>query len=84
MFSRKWWLLPLLVLLAGCRAGAAPEGDKDTPPASRPEGRLQVAFIDVGQGDSTLVLLPNGKSLLIDGGPSEAGPKVVETLQRGG
>ncbi len=29
---------------------------------------LQVTFIDVGQGDSTLVQTPQGKSLLIDGG----------------
>src|SRR5689334_9067591 len=29
---------------------------------------MKVIFIDVGQGDSTLVILPNGKSILIDGG----------------
>ncbi len=30
--------------------------------------RLHISFLSVGQGDSTLVTLPNGKTLLIDGG----------------
>lgn len=34
---------------------------------------LKIYFIDVGQGDSTLVITPNGKKLLIDGGGSNTG-----------
>lgn len=34
----------------------------------RPEGRLRVDFLDVGQGDSILVTFPDGRHLLIDGG----------------
>jgi competence protein ComEC len=37
---------------------------------SLPDGRLHVAFLDVGHGDSILVTLPDGRQLLIDGGPS--------------
>jgi competence protein ComEC len=32
------------------------------------DGRLEVTTIDVGQGDSHLVVVPNGKIVLIDGG----------------
>jgi competence protein ComEC len=35
-----------------------------------PDGRLRVAFLDVGQGDAVLVTLPDGRQLLIDGGPA--------------
>src|SRR4030095_4335120 len=34
----------------------------------RPDGRLRVDFLDVGQGDSALVTMPDGSTLLIDGG----------------
>jgi competence protein ComEC len=34
---------------------------------------LKVYFIDVGQGDSTLIVTPNNQSVLIDGGGSEFG-----------
>jgi competence protein ComEC len=35
-----------------------------------PDGRLHVAFLDVGQGDAVLVTTPHGQQVLIDGGPS--------------
>ena len=34
-----------------------------------PDGRLRVAFADVGQGDSALITTPSGKQVLVDGGP---------------
>jgi competence protein ComEC len=34
----------------------------------RPDGKLRVDFLDVGQGDSALVTMPDGTTLLIDGG----------------
>ncbi|WP_164219834.1 MBL fold metallo-hydrolase [Virgibacillus sp. YIM 98842] len=42
---------------------------------------LQVHFIDVGQGDSILIQTPTEKNILIDGGPPEAGSKVVSYLK---
>jgi competence protein ComEC len=35
-----------------------------------PDGRLHVAFLDVGQGDAILVTTPQGQQILIDGGPN--------------
>jgi competence protein ComEC len=34
-----------------------------------PDGKLHVYFFDVGQGDSILIVTPNGRQVLIDGGP---------------
>jgi len=34
-----------------------------------PDGLLEATFIDVGQGDSAFVRLPNGSALLVDAGP---------------
>jgi competence protein ComEC len=36
------------------------------------DGRLRVTFLDVGQGDATLVELPEGPRILVDGGPGGA------------
>jgi competence protein ComEC len=41
------------------------------PPA--PPGRFTVTFLDVGQGDATLLQAPGGRAALVDGGPPEAG-----------
>jgi competence protein ComEC len=36
--------------------------------AGRPDGRLRIDFLDVGQGDAALVTMPDGTTLLVDAG----------------
>lgn len=38
--------------------------------SARPDGRLHVTFLDVGAGDATLIETPDGRFVLVDGGPS--------------
>lgn len=39
--------------------------------SSRGENELRIHYLDVGQGDATLIELPDGKVMLIDGGNGE-------------
>ncbi|WP_261131743.1 S-layer homology domain-containing protein [Bacillus sp. Marseille-Q3570] len=50
----------------------------------KPMDDLSVHFIDVGQGDSTLMVSPSGKTILVDGGRKSAGQKVVDYLAQAG
>ena len=55
--------------------------------AGRPLGELRVTVVDVGQGDCTLVDLPDGQLMLIDGGgfvgsPVDPGKSVILPLLR--
>jgi ComEC/Rec2-related protein len=38
------------------------------PVPARPNGKLTIHFLDVGQGDSALVVFPDGATMLVDGG----------------
>ena len=60
---RHHWPLPIVVLFLTVIISACAE---PTP------GGFTVYFIDVGQGDATLIVADTGESLLIDGGRSKA------------
>ena len=83
--SRRRWLPPLLLLLlAACLVGYSFHLWRGRTVAALPPRLLTVAFLDVGQGDSTLIQTPSGKNILIDTGPPSAtGSLFAELGQRG-
>jgi competence protein ComEC len=55
--------------------------------AGNPRGVLRITVLDVGQGDSLLVDLPDGQAMLIDGGgmvgsPVDLGARVIQPVLR--
>lgn len=48
------------------------------------ENDLLVHFIDIGQGDATLIELPNDEVALIDGGPRDSSDKLIKYLKNNG
>jgi competence protein ComEC len=48
--------------------------------SKREEGELRIHFINVGQGDATLLELPDGKTMLIDGGNDDTTKVVMRYL----
>jgi competence protein ComEC len=57
--SPKWLVLPLLLVAILVWSVVL----------TQPDRKLHVSFLDVGQGDATLIQTPNGQDILIDGGP---------------
>jgi competence protein ComEC len=46
---------------------------------TQPDGRLHVIFCDVGQGDGAYIQFPDGRDMVVDGGPND---RIVDCLGR--
>jgi competence protein ComEC len=63
--SNRWAALALFVLLAGSFT-------RSLWPGAGARETLQATLLDVGQGSSTLIELPDGRTVLVDGGGYES------------
>lgn len=79
-------LLFVSALLSSCKPRIEEGHDQPLPQADElaPGGNLRVYALDVGQGDGLLVISPQGKTILIDAGPTEAGDEIVVALRNHG
>ena len=71
-------LLMIALMLIGTLLGTA--WRRSHPLRDRP--RLSVTFLDVGDGDCTLIRSPEGRTILLDAGSAQAGPSLVDALRR--
>src|SRR4051812_15779162 len=57
-------------------------GGSSKPSAPLGKAQLQVHMLDVGQGDSLLIITPEKKYVLIDAGLAQAGDRVIAALEK--
>jgi competence protein ComEC len=74
----------IALALISCRPKVEQVNDQPAPDEPAPGGNLRIYALDVGQGDGLLVISPQGKTVLIDAGPTEAGDEVVAALRSHG
>lgn len=83
LWKRVWKRLLIVVLVVtafGIGSGIFLYEKADR--SQRTDGKLQIHFIDVGQGDCALLILPTGERLLIDTGTRESAEMVLAHLNR--
>lgn len=79
--------LPLTLISSACSSTQEkeqflPEAHNDSMIAFVPGNNdMRISYIDVGQGDSEFIELPNGKTILIDASTNSAGNDVVNYIK---
>ncbi|WP_167880043.1 ComEC/Rec2 family competence protein [Halorhabdus rudnickae] len=69
-------------IMSGPDINVSLSGDQNSGSTPKALEDLQIHHIDVGDGSSTLVIAPNGETMLIDSGPREAnGSEVISYLE---
>ena len=79
-------IILLVLFVAACSFGAGffYRWYKKQLPLPPSGGELRVHILDVGQGDSILIISPEGKTALIDAGANEKGKVALEAMQKYG
>lgn len=79
-------LILLFVFVVACSFGSGVfySWYKKQLPPTPSGGELRIHILDVGQGDSILIISPEGKSVLIDAGANDKGKIALEAMQRYG
>ena len=73
-------LLAAIGIAIGISGGSREQEKETTTEAKKVTGELSIHYIDVGQGDSTLITC-DGMSMLIDAGENDMGSKVWSYLE---
>jgi len=73
--------VPSVSSAAPVSSASASSQAADTVPTVSSGAKLKIHYIDVGQGDSEFIELPNGQTMLIDAGIPEQGPTVVSYIK---
>lgn len=72
-----------VLFLGSCAApGAVKQTSSDTSSNIDIEGKSQIYYFDVGQGDSEFIQLSDGKNVLIDTGTPDCADELVRRLQK--
>ena len=59
------------------------KSEKDTIPTTIVPGqKVKISYIDVGQADSILIQIPNGKNILIDAGNNEDANTITSYIKK--
>lgn len=77
----KKYLLLIFFLLCACGENPTypppPQGYTNAYNPALSKGMVEIRFIDVGEGDATLITTPNKRAILIDAGTATAGREAV-------
>lgn len=73
-------LLIIMCIIAGCSKSESNSTGPNSTVTDSADSSLEVHFIDVGQGDCSLVIC-NGEAMLIDAGDNSKGTKVQKYLK---
>ena len=80
---RKSWLTALFLTVIIAVGAAGSIFTHNNTEGQMPDGEMSVHFIDIGQGDSTLIKCGN-HAMLIDAGENDCGTKVQAYLESQG